>query len=379
MPTALVAGAGIAGLTAALALARRGWTVRVRERAPRLETVGAGIQLSPNALDVLHRLGVAIGSVGVGADSVVLRDGPTGRRIAAVPVESSDGRGYRVLHRADLQRVLLEAAAAEAGIDIHLGQTLASLETSPGGVRAGFETASGTLRDDAELLVAADGVRSAVARLLNLSPPRSSGAVALRFAASADASDPPSAAIEAWLGPRRHAVRYRIDEAGRQNLVVIVPDADPALAPILKWDPRLARSIEGGDPLGSWPLSTLEPRWRAPGDRPLAFVGDAAHAMLPYAAQGAAMAIEDAFVLASCLERAPDPAAALVAYEALRAPRLARVLGRVAFHRRVYHLPRPLSFGRDLALALRSPASLRRDLAWLYDWRADDAAPLSLN
>ncbi len=373
MPAALIAGAGIAGLTTALALARRGWNVRLRERAARLETVGAGIQLSPNALDVLERLGVAIGSVGVAADHVILRDGPSGRRIAAVPVGSSDGRGYRVLHRADLQRVLLDAVEADPRIELHLAQNLVSLEAKPKGARAGFETPAGLFQDDADLIVAADGVRSAAARLLHLSAPRASGAVALRFSAPADPSDPPTAAIEAWLGARRHAVRYRIDAEGLQNLVVIVPDSDPSLEPVLRWDPRLARLIERAEPLGTWPLSTVEPRWRTDDAMPLAFVGDAAHAMLPYAAQGAAMAIEDAYVLAAVVDEGGDLPAALRRYEALREPRLRKVLARVAFHRRVYHLPRPISFARDAALALRSPASLRRDLAWLYDWRADAA------
>ncbi|RIY03221.1 salicylate hydroxylase [Aureimonas flava] len=368
MPSAIVAGAGIAGLTAALALARRGWTVRIHERAARLETVGAGIQLSPNALDVLDRLGVAVGNVGVSADSVLLRDGPTGRRIASVPVSSSDGRGYRVLHRAALQRVLLDAVEAVPAVSLHLGQPLVALSGEPTRVRAEF---AGPIQDEAELLVAADGVRSETARLLGFPPPKAAGATALRFAATAD---PPTAAIEAWLGSRRHAVRYRIDAAGAQNLVVIVPDGDPTLGPVARWDPRLVSCLAEGRPLGSWPLLEVEPRWRAGSALPVAFVGDAAHAMLPYAAQGAAMAIEDAFVLAACLAGAGDRGAALERYEALRAPRLRRVLSRVAFHRRVYHLPRPLSYARDLALAARSPASLRRDLAWLYDWRAQDGA-----
>ncbi|WP_279483051.1 FAD-dependent oxidoreductase [Aureimonas sp. SK2] len=377
MPGAIVVGAGIAGLTTALALASRGWSVRVHERADGLDPVGAGIQLSPNALDVLDRLGVAIGSVGVAADSVVLRDGPSGRRIATVPVESSDGRGYRVLHRADLQRVLLDAVRSAPGIAMHLGRTFASLGDGSSGIRAVFETAAGPVHDEADLLIAADGVRSAVASHFRLQPPRPSGAVALRYSSTADPGESPSAAIEAWLGARRHAVRYRIDEAGRENIVIIVPESDPTLGPVLGWDPRLAASIERARPLGSWPLSTVEPRWRAPGHRPVAFVGDAAHAMLPYAAQGAAMAIEDAFVLAACLGASPSRAKALARYEALRAPRLGKVLQRVAFHRRVYHLPRPLSLARDAALALRSPASLRRDLAWLYDWRAEDGASIS--
>ena len=370
MPEATVAGAGIAGLTAAIALARKGWRVRVRERAPRLDPVGAGIQLSPNALDVLHQLGVPIDDIGVAADSVVLRDGPSGRRIATVPVSSSDGRGYRVLHRADLQRVLLETASGAVGIDLSLSETLVALDGDGHNVRSTFESPRGATRDRSDLFVAADGVHSVAARLLGFPAPVASGATALRFIASSATPAEP-AAIEAWLGHRRHVVRYRIDAEGTQNIVVIVPDGDPGLGPVADWDPALAAMLSTAEPVGSWPLLTVEPRWRAEPGWPVALIGDAAHAMLPYAAQGAAMAIEDAFVLAACVSDGGSPAEGLRRFETLRAPRVRRVLDRVAFHKRVYHLPRPLSFARDIALAVRSPRSLRRDLAWLYDWRAN--------
>ncbi|MBB3935452.1 FAD-dependent monooxygenase [Aureimonas phyllosphaerae] len=378
MPDAIVTGAGIAGLTTAIALAQKGWRVRVRERAARLEPVGAGIQLSPNALDVLHRLGVPIDQVGIAADSVVLRDGPSGRRIATVPVSSSDGRGYRVLHRADLQRVLLETVSGTSGVDLYLGDTLVDLDADEGGVRTAFETRQGTTQDRSDLLVAADGVHSAAARLLGFPAPVASGATALRFIAGSNVPSGP-AAIEAWLGHRRHVVRYRIDAAGTQNLVVIVPDGDPSVGPVVTWDPALAAILAAAEPVGSWPLLTVEPRWRAETGWPIALIGDAAHAMLPYAAQGAAIAIEDAFVLASCVSGGGSPADGLRRFEALRTPRVKSVLDRVAFHKRVYHLPRPLSFARDLALAVRSPTSLRRDLAWLYDWRASAGGDDSTN
>ncbi|WP_416355174.1 FAD-dependent monooxygenase [Aureimonas phyllosphaerae] len=379
MPDAIVAGAGIGGLTAAIALAQKGWRVRVRERAARLEPVGAGIQLSPNALDVLHRLGVPIDQVGIAADSVVLRDGPSGRRIATVPVSSSDGRGYRVLHRADLQRALLETVSGISGIELSLGDTLVDLDADDGGVRTAFESRQGTTQDRSDLLVAADGVHSAAARLLGFPAPLVSGATALRFIAGSGVRAGP-AAIEAWLGHRRHVVRYRIDAAGTQNIVVIVPDGDPSLGPVAAWDPSLAAMLSAAEPVGSWPLLTVEPRWRAETGWPVALIGDAAHAMLPYAAQGAAMAIEDAFVLAACVSGGGGYLAdGLRRFEALRAPRVRRVLERVAFHKRVYHLPRPLSFARDLALAVRSATSLRRDLAWLYDWRASAGGDDSTN
>ncbi|WP_182084822.1 FAD-dependent monooxygenase [Aureimonas sp. ME7] len=374
MPVALVAGAGIAGLTTALALALTGYEVRVFERAEHLDPVGAGLQLSPNALDVLACLGLAdtLSQIGLGADHVILRSARGGRQLARVPVAAGDGRGYRVLHRADLQRVLVEAAERDPRITLKLGHAFVSLEPTAIGVRASFDGWPG---EEGAILVTADGVRSAVASHLGFAGPVSSGAVALRMMIPASAGPSGPTEIEAWLGPKRHAVRYPVNARGDRNLVLIVPEGDRRLEPFLEWDPALARAIEEGEALGSWPMATVAPRWSSGGS--VAFVGDAAHAMLPYAAQGAAMAIEDAWVLAQCLGAQADREGALRRYEALRAPRVERVLRRVAFHRRVYHLAPPLSSARDLALGLRSDASLRRDLSWLYDWRAERLDPPS--
>jgi salicylate hydroxylase len=119
-----------------------------------------------------------------------------------------------------------------------------------------------------------------------------------------------------------------------------------------------------------WPLQTVAAdRGWCHLDGRLVLIGDAAHAMPPYAAQGAGMAIEDAAVLAAVLAEAADHPTALARYEAARRPRIDRLRRRVAFHSLVYHLPSPLSLGRNAVLALRSPARLRQDLAWLYDWR----------
>ncbi|WP_062017562.1 FAD-dependent monooxygenase [Aureimonas sp. AU4] len=359
-----VAGAGIGGLTAALALARSGRRVTVFERAPALTAIGAGLQLSPNALDVLDRLGVAARMSGaVAADAVTLRRGASGRAIARVPVGSSDGHGYVSLLRSDLQDALLASLRAEPRIDLRLGHDLAGAERAVGWT---LRFATGQPDFACDLLVAADGVRSRIAAALGRPDPRDEGVSAVRLRILRPA--PPG--IEAWLGSRRHAVSYPVAGGRETNLVLIVPSADAADDPSRVfdgWDRRLLDLIGTGDAMGAWPLLTRAPRWREPG---LAYVGDAAHAMLPYAAQGAAMAIEDGWVLAASLARALEPEAALTAYEAAREARVKRVLGRVAFHRMVYHLPAPISLARNLVLAVTPAKQLKDKLAWLYDWRA---------
>ncbi|MBB3951338.1 FAD-dependent monooxygenase [Aureimonas jatrophae] len=360
-----IAGAGIGGLTAALALARAGREVTVFERATALTPVGAGLQLSPNALDVLDRLGVARDLEGraVPAETVTLRRGSSGRAIARIPVGSQDGRGYLSLLRADLQDALLAGAQAEPRIELRFGHEILAARREPAWV---LQFSQDHPAAHCDVLVAADGVHSSIGMLLGGAPARSEGVAAVRLRVR----QPASPGIEAWLGARAHAVAYPVAAGRETNLVLIGPDAEVAEAPASffdGWDKRLLGLIEAGDTLGVWPLLTRTPRWRAPG---LAYLGDAAHAMLPYAAQGAAMAIEDGWVLASCLARSPDVERALHDYEAARATRVARVLSRVAFHRRVYHLPAPTSFARDLVLMATPAKRLNRQLAWLYDWRA---------
>ncbi|MEF2546697.1 FAD-dependent monooxygenase [Aurantimonas sp. E1-2-R+4] len=373
-----IIGAGIGGLTAALALADRGFAVEIFERAPQMQEVGAGLQLSPNALRVLGRLGLMKDLLvhGTRAREVILRRAFTGRPIASVPVVASDGMPYVSIHRADLQAVLLRAVDRSPAITLHLGATLQALTPARGGLDLWFISGEGRHRLQASLVVGADGVRSSIARRLGLAAATPSGAIAWRGYVSRDNDGGPPPGITAWLGPRRHAVAYPISGGRETNLVLIEPMkrttlADPAgLAYRFRsWDRQLTSMIAAAGDMTGWPLNVVPPDrpWRHLDDR-LILIGDAAHAMLPYAAQGAGMAIEDAAVLADALARAPSRSAALAHYEAERRPRIAKVRRRVAFHQRVYHLPWPLNLARDAALSLRSPDSLRDDLSWLYDW-----------
>ncbi|WP_062116755.1 FAD-dependent monooxygenase [Aureimonas sp. AU40] len=368
----LIVGAGIAGLASALAFSKAGFRSVVCERSDRLDPVGAGLQLSANALSVLDRLGVlaSLRENAFAARTVALRDGASDRLLARVPVESG-ADGYLAVHRADLQSVLLEAVQVDPRIELRLGRSLKAVETRPSGVRASFARSDGSSETiDTLLLVGADGVHSATAGLLSCPPPTDSGLVAHRFSLN----DAPGDEIEAWLSPRSHAVSYPMRRSGERNLVLVERQGSEQTPSSDGWNPRLAGFIRHGTYLGRWPLLTVDPDERMRAFGRIVLVGDAAHAMFPFAAQGAAMALEDAWVLAASLATQADIDRAIGAYLDTRRPRIEQVLKRVRFHRFVYHLGWPASLVRNAAMALRSERAMRGDLAWLYDWRA---APLA--
>ncbi|WAJ30753.1 FAD-dependent monooxygenase [Antarcticirhabdus aurantiaca] len=376
-----VTGAGIAGLTAAIALARFGFAVDIYERAEALAEVGAGLQLSPNALRVLDRLGLldALSRRAVAARSVTLRRFNSGRPIAEVPVQGSDGTPYLSLHRGALQAVLIEAATAEPRIRLHLGQSLASVSERADGVELAF--ADGACAQ-ARCLVAADGVRSQVARAAGFADPSPTGTIAWRTTIPVRNGIAAPAGIDAWLGPRRHAVAYPIESGAAVNLVLIDQEVaraegDPVrhlLRRFSGWDLKLLDWIEAAASPTPWPILSVDAARPYRVGASTLLIGDAAHAMPPYAAQGAALAVEDAFVCAAMLASRPSVEAAFAAFEAERRPRVDAVRRRVAFHRFVYHLPRPASLARDAVLALQPKASLARGLGWLYDWTPPDIA-----
>lgn len=373
----VVVGAGIAGLTAALSFAKAGFTVEIFERALRLQEAGAGVQLSPNALRVLERLGLgeAARTAGVEADCVTLRAARSGRRIVRVPVRSRDGRPYLSIHRGDLQSALLRAVENTSGIRLHLGCELIRCGVGDDTTGLVFDRSGQRLVRTAPIVIGADGVRSKLAAEVGCAEPDQASAIAWRMTGDMSAmrgGAPVPSGIEAWLGRRRHAIAYPLRHGSQVNLVLIEPPAGDGKADLLKsfgrWDPRLLAMIERCGPPVAWPLMTVGDDRRWVHGNSLLLIGDAAHAMLPFAAQGAAMAIEDAFVAAFAFATARSRRRALETYVRARKERVERVRRRVGFHRFVYHLPFPLSLGRDAVLAARSPQALRRDLAWLYDW-----------
>ncbi|MQW87196.1 FAD-dependent monooxygenase [Sinorhizobium saheli] len=382
-PVAIV-GAGVAGLTTALGLARQGLATEVFEQAGELTEVGAGLQLSPNASRILIELGLgpALEAVWSEPDSISLVDGRSLRPLASVPAGARArerwAAPYGVLHRASLQKILLDAVASEPLCRLHLGYRI---ERDPS------EVITEAIRRRPGIIVGADGIWSRMrASIPGAAAVRFSGNIAWRLmlpgaqAAGCLSADP----VTAFLAPNAHLVAYPIRESGGFNLVAIVAgkpsdsvwagrdseDRRQEFAAAFKdWHPDLRRMLEVAASATYWPLCTVDGgSWH--NGRDTILIGDAAHAMTPFAAQGAAMAIEDARELARCLTDASDIPSAFARYDAARRPRIERVRKRAAFNRFAYHAAGPVRIARNLVLATKGPEALAADLDWLYGYGA---------
>jgi salicylate hydroxylase len=395
-PDLLIAGAGIGGLTAALAIARRGFPVTLFDQAERLEEVGAGIQLSPNATRILISLGLAdrLAPAIVAPTAIRLRAGSSGRDIAIMPLgkEVRHGAPYWVVHRADLQGALLAAVESHTGITLKLGARIDGFVLGPQAVTAKISGGEGTREHHGLALIGADGLWSRLRESLGpRTPARFAGRTAWR--AVAPAADVPRAFCEPevnlWIGLGGHLVHYPIRGSAAVNIVAVTSDdwqstqwstaadRDEVLA---RFPPRLwaspARELMAApERWQKWALYDRAPstNW---GHGPVTLLGDAAHPMLPFLAQGAAMAIEDAFVLAGALSRFPaDPARALRDYERQRQPRTARVQRAARRSDLVYHLGRPAASIRDAALAALGGRRLLAQYDWIYQWSEPAQSP----
>ncbi len=369
-----VLGAGIAGLAVARALALRGAEVTVLEQADAIAEVGAGIQISPNGAVVLRALGLgaALDRTGMPAEAVQLVDGPSGTPILRLDLA---GRGFRFLHRADLIELLLDGAR-EAGVHFGLGQRIETVEL--GGLRPCLTTANGA-RIEPDLLIGADGMNSRVRAALNTSAkPLFTGQVAWRATLSNTDSNP---VVEVHLAPGRHLVSYPLRGGTLRNIVAVEERSrwadeswslrdDPATLRHAFADcaPRVRQWLDAVENVHLWGLfrHPVAQHWHGPRT---AILGDAAHPTLPFLAQGANMALEDAWVLAQALSTHDAPSAAFTAYQQARTPRCTRIVAASARNARAYHLHSPW---RDVAhLGLRlggrlAPGAALRRFGWLY-------------
>lgn len=382
-----IAGGGIGGLAAAFACARAGADVQVFEQARAFSEVGAGVQLGPNVTRVLHawRLGAPLRDAAAQPQSLVVRDAEHGRELGRMRLgaefEARYGAPYLTVHRADLQQLLLEAGR-NAGIAPRLQARVTAVETDGPGMALRLE---GGERADRDALVAADGVWSALREaVIGDGPARPSGHIAYRALAPRDALPQPlrTGDVNLWLGPRTHVVAYPVRGGALLNLVAIVEarpraaahdwDQDGQAAELLQAMGRVdatLRELVGIMP--SWRLWSLHARPPLAGPQAMArgrvaFLGDAAHPMLPYLAQGAGMAIEDADVLGQVLaDLSPDGVpAAFARYADARWRRCADVQARAWRNATVFHASGALRFGRDAAMRMMGERLL--DQPWLY-------------
>jgi salicylate hydroxylase len=379
----LIAGGGIGGLALALALARTGRRTIVLERRLQFETEGAGIQLGPNGVRVLQRLGVAdalrpyVGE----PERIDVHDGQSGRTLAHLPLGSwlSDRHGapYWVAHRGDLHAALL--AAVDRHVELRTGCEVASAAHADGGV---LVTCTSGESVQGSVLIGADGLWSSVRRSVTPdAQPLFVGATATRAvlpAAAARSLAMP--AVGLWLTPGVHVVHYPVRQ-GREVAVVVIAaetwqgiewnmqaDADILHAKLAGFHTRLAEVLMGVRDWRKWALYRLPPLPTWTSGR-MALLGDAAHPMLPYLAQGGAMALEDAVVLADALARDADETSALAEYERLRRARATRVQALSVRNGRIYHMRPPLAWARDAVLRLVPGTRLMAGFDWLYGWR----------
>jgi 3-hydroxybenzoate 6-monooxygenase len=392
LPETLIVGGGIGGLGAALSLARRGGTVTVVERSKSFAEVGAGIQLAPNAIRILDRLGVLepILPVAVRPRRLVLADALDASELTSLDLTEFPARygtPYLVMHRNDLLSALLEACR-EAGVGLHTDAGVTELTDTGAGVVA--RCADGR-EFTAEIAIAADGLHSRIRKAFVDDEPVNSGFVAYRGAVPmeqverhADLRD-----VVAWLGPGLHLVQYPLRSGTMYNQVAVFrSQAFLRGAADYGGPDELAAAFAGCSDHVRLSLSTLsiDNRWPML-DRPpmadwargrVALLGDAAHPMLQYLAQGACQAIEDGAVLAEQLAAAcsadQPPARGLARYAAIRAPRAMRVQRAARTWGEIWHLDGTAKLVRDELLRDRDVAD-QKHVAWLYG--EDTASDLS--
>ncbi len=365
----LIAGAGIAGLSAAIALTRSGHQTTVLEQTPELSEVGAGIQLGPNAMRILMDWGLdeAILDVSCEPTHLIIRDARDDRVLASRSLNDQGnarqkyGAPHVSIRRADLQKVLLQAAKSR-GANVLLGHTAQGLHESR--------------LTDFDALLGCDGLHSQVREDLltgtqHSGKPRASGHTAYR--AMLDMALLPlalrSQSVQVWLGASQHVVAYPVNQ--RQMNIVIAQEGAPTLSsPLSAQLHALIAAVEASGGFTTWALFHRPPMWHpkfyAKGN--VALLGDAAHPMLPYLAQGAAMAIEDADFLAKSISLQPNVDMALKAYAQERWKRNARVQIQSQMQGMTFHASGVMRWARDAVL--RAAGARVTGMSWLYSYQS---------
>jgi salicylate hydroxylase len=359
-----ISGGGIAGLTTALALAKNGHAITVFERAKSLEDIGAGIQLSPNANRVLNGLGLAdaVRAICFEPDILQLANGKSGRVLSTLPIKTMMmmryDAPYLVAHRGDLQTVLLAAANANPLVKIRTGTEIEKLS----------ETAEGivTEQQSFDAMIAADGIHSALRAQIDPSATViTDGQTAWRATLPIEYMPSLQNGVTAFLNSGAHLVAYKMGQRPELNLVYVSGSDQPPVS--ILFDGSAKELINAAKGWKAWPLASVQCQYWHKGRAVM--IGDAAHAMTPHAAQGGAMAIEDAAVLAVCLQNHATIEAAFVAFQVLRQPRIAQVSALSRQNRSIYQMGGIMAFGRNAVMPMMPPAILLKRLDWLYGWQ----------
>ena len=389
-PKAIIIGGGIGGLSVAICLRLIGWQVRVLEQAPKISEVGAGVQISPNGVKILEKMGVMslLESSLFEPDAIEILMGVSGGKLLHLPMKDAAvhrwGARYIQIHRADLIAGLTARLAKLAPDTVQVGAQAASYTHHTHGVRVVLK--DGTI-EHADLAVGADGIHSTIRnQMLGPDTPHFTGNIAWRalvpLAQLGDLAPPATGCI--WVGCGKHAVTTRIKAGATVNFIGVVKQSDwkkegwkteghkqDALADFAGWDKRILNVIQKARVLHKWALFDRPPlpHWH---DKHVVLLGDAAHPMLPSMAQGAVQSIEDAYILTQCLKEAKDDGIprAIANYFDERIERVTKVQRVSAQNLRLFHkssLPAQiLSYGPIWLAGKLAPSLVQKRNDWLY-------------
>ena len=384
----IVVGGGIGGLAAAVALSQQGVQVTVLEQAAELGEIGAGVQLGPNAFAALDALGVGENARkrAVFTERLIMMDAVDGSEVGSFPVGQAFrdrfNNPYAVIHRADIHTSILEAAQDSNLIQVETSTKVASVAQDDAGVTA-IDQNGRVFKADA--LIAADGVRSVIREMMFNDPPRISGHVVYRAVVPVEEM-PADLQINApvvWAGPDCHLVHYPLRGGQQYNLVVTFHSrqeeewsvTDGSKEEVLSYFdgicPRARQMLHLPKTWRRWATADRNPleKW---GEGRVTMLGDAAHGMLQYMAQGACMAIEDAVTLGEAMKHCQgDVLQAFQLYEKSRIPRTARVVLSAREMGRLYHAKGVERLVRNQLWEGRTPERFYDALEWLYGWRAE--------